>query len=93
VKSLVFDPDKALPALAALSGVLKERMSLIVSGMTSLTNRHGLNSAAIIPFVATIARLVPFVGKAFHMDDPLFVWSAGLRQRFYSYWALLWARK
>ena len=32
--------------------------------------------AAIIPAIFTIACLVPFVNKAFHMDDPLFLWTA-----------------
>ena len=26
--------------------------------------------------LATIACLLPFVGKAVHMDDPLFIWAA-----------------
>jgi len=30
----------------------------------------------IVLTVATIACLVPFVGKAFHIDDPLFIWTA-----------------
>jgi 4-amino-4-deoxy-L-arabinose transferase-like glycosyltransferase len=31
---------------------------------------------AIIPAVVTIACLVPFLNKAFHIDDPLFLWTA-----------------
>lgn len=34
------------------------------------------SSAAIIPAVVTILCLVPFVDKAFHLDDPVFIWSA-----------------
>jgi len=31
----------------------------------------------VIPVAVTFLCLVPFVGKAFHIDDPLFLWSAG----------------
>lgn len=34
------------------------------------------NNAVIIPVVITIICLAPFVNKAFHMDDPLFLWAA-----------------
>lgn len=44
--------------------------------MTSLAIKDIRNNAAIIPVVVTIVCLVPFVGKAFHMDDTLFIWSA-----------------
>jgi 4-amino-4-deoxy-L-arabinose transferase-like glycosyltransferase len=44
--------------------------------MTSLTVKGTTNYAAIIPVAVTIVFLVPFVGKAFHIDDPLFIWSA-----------------
>jgi 4-amino-4-deoxy-L-arabinose transferase-like glycosyltransferase len=33
-------------------------------------------SSLLIIMVATLACLLPFLGKAFHMDDPLFVWCA-----------------
>ena len=33
-------------------------------------------NTVIIPVVVTIVCLVPFVGKAFHIDDPLFIWAA-----------------
>jgi 4-amino-4-deoxy-L-arabinose transferase-like glycosyltransferase len=33
-------------------------------------------SSLLILAVFTLACLLPFVGKAFHMDDPLFVWCA-----------------
>jgi len=35
-----------------------------------------LGKAAIIPAVVTLMCLVPFLDKAFHIDDPLFIWSA-----------------
>jgi hypothetical protein len=31
---------------------------------------------SILPAIAAIAALIPFVNKAFHMDDPLFLWTA-----------------
>jgi 4-amino-4-deoxy-L-arabinose transferase-like glycosyltransferase len=34
------------------------------------------HKAAIIPVVVTIVCLIPFVNKAFHIDDPLFLWAA-----------------
>jgi hypothetical protein len=33
-------------------------------------------SAVLLLAAATVACLVPFLGKAFHIDDPLFVWTA-----------------
>ena len=44
--------------------------------MTFLAIKRALSNAAIIPVVVTMVCLVPFVGKAFHIDDPLFIWSA-----------------
>ncbi len=35
-----------------------------------------LTSWPTIVVIITIACLVPFAGKAFHIDDPLFIWSA-----------------
>lgn len=43
--------------------------------MTDLTVKRLLRSKAIIPVIVTILCLAPFVGKAFHMDDPLFIWA------------------
>ena len=34
------------------------------------------HKAAIIPAVVTIVCLIPFINKAFHIDDPLFMWAA-----------------
>lgn len=44
--------------------------------MISLTIKRVLNNTSIIPIAATIACLLPFLNKAFHIDDPLFIWSA-----------------
>ena len=44
--------------------------------MTFLNIKRALGSKAIIPVVVTIVCLALFVGKAFHIDDPLFIWSA-----------------
>jgi hypothetical protein len=35
-----------------------------------------LANPAILPVIITVACLIPFVNKAFHIDDPLFIWSA-----------------
>src|ERR1700751_4571012 len=32
--------------------------------------------AIVILTAATLACLLPFLGKAFHIDDPLFIWTA-----------------
>jgi 4-amino-4-deoxy-L-arabinose transferase-like glycosyltransferase len=34
------------------------------------------NESAIIPIAVTLICLAPFLNKAFHMDEPLFVWTA-----------------
>jgi Dolichyl-phosphate-mannose-protein mannosyltransferase len=34
------------------------------------------SSRSILPAIAAIAALIPFINKAFHMDDPLFLWTA-----------------
>ena len=34
------------------------------------------NRPVIILAIVTVACLLPFIGKAFHIDDPLFVWTA-----------------
>ena len=33
-------------------------------------------SARVVVVATTLACLAPFVHKAFHIDDPLFIWSA-----------------
>jgi 4-amino-4-deoxy-L-arabinose transferase-like glycosyltransferase len=33
-------------------------------------------NAAIVPAIVTIVCLIPFANKAFHIDDPLFIWAA-----------------
>ena len=40
----------------------------------STVNRKFIEVAVVC--VVTIVCLIPFVGKAFHIDDPLFIWSA-----------------
>lgn len=35
-----------------------------------------VRNRAIIPVVVTIICLVPFVNKAFHIGDTLFIWAA-----------------
>jgi hypothetical protein len=37
--------------------------------------------AQILLFFATVATLTPFLNKAFHIDDPLFLWMAGQIRR------------
>jgi len=44
--------------------------------MDSLTVKRLLSNTAILPGVVTILCLAPFVGKAIHLDDPVFIWSA-----------------
>lgn len=44
--------------------------------MAFLTVKRALGGAVIIPVVVTILCLIPFVDKAFHIDDPVFIWSA-----------------
>lgn len=43
--------------------------NLVAAGLSSTT------AALLLAFI-TIASLAPFAGKAFHMDDPLFLWTA-----------------
>jgi hypothetical protein len=40
------------------------------------TEPRGRLVAALLLAGLTIAALAPFLGKAFHMDDPLFIWTA-----------------
>ena len=35
-----------------------------------------LSTTSLLPVVATTACLFPFLNKAFHIDDPLFIWTA-----------------
>jgi len=44
--------------------------------MFSLSVKRVLSNTALIPVVITVVCLAPFMSKAFHMDDPLFVWTA-----------------
>ena len=44
--------------------------------MTSLTVRQVAKNTAIIPIIVVIVCLLPFLNKAFHMDDPMFLWAA-----------------
>ncbi len=44
--------------------------------MTFLTIKHVSGKPAILSIIITIACLAPFANKAFHIDDPLFIWSA-----------------
>jgi hypothetical protein len=44
--------------------------------MTFLAIKRALGNPAILPVIVTVACLIPFVNKAFHIDDPLFIWSA-----------------
>ncbi len=43
--------------------------------MSSVTIKSALSNRVIILVFVTILCLVPFVGKAFHIDDPLFIWA------------------
>jgi len=38
--------------------------------------RNGAKHALMVIAAATLAMLIPFIGKAFQIDDPLFIWSA-----------------
>lgn len=44
--------------------------------MIPLTIKHTSRNTAIIPVIITIICLAPFVNKAFHIDDPMFIWPA-----------------
>ena len=44
--------------------------------MPSLAIKRSLFNAAIIPAVITVFCLVPFANKAFHIDDPMYIWAA-----------------
>ncbi len=44
--------------------------------MTFLAVKRAIGNPAILPVIVTVACLIPFVNKAFHIDDPLFIWSA-----------------
>jgi hypothetical protein len=49
--------------------VLLRIKTFVAAGLSSTT-------AALLLALLTIASLAPFAGKAFHMDDPLFLWTA-----------------
>lgn len=44
--------------------------------MIFLAVKRVLGNPAILPVIVTVVCLIPFVNKAFHIDDPLFIWSA-----------------
>ncbi|UCG55661.1 MAG: glycosyltransferase family 39 protein [Phycisphaerales bacterium] len=44
--------------------------------MAPLNSKNPLVSAAMIPAVVAVLCLAPFVDKAVHLDDPVFIWSA-----------------
>ncbi len=44
--------------------------------MPSLAIKRSLFNTAIIPVVITVVCLVPFANKAFHIDDPMYIWAA-----------------
>jgi 4-amino-4-deoxy-L-arabinose transferase-like glycosyltransferase len=46
------------------------------SGKTQVCSMLTKSSTPIIPLIVAVVCLVPFVNKAFHMDDPLFLWTA-----------------
>jgi len=43
---------------------------------TVIENKSKLWSSPLVPVIVVIFCLLPFVNKAFHIDDPLFVWTA-----------------
>src|SRR5579859_2458671 len=54
--------------------VLKDSAKIwSVEEMTPLTKRPDTFAFAVLT-VVTLACLLPFLGKAFHIDDPLFIW-------------------
>ncbi len=40
------------------------------------TRGRGSNREALFAVLVTVACLLPFIGKAFHIDDPMFLWAA-----------------
>src|ERR1700730_11506065 len=42
----------------------------------ALASRRRSLAPALVLSLACVACLAPFAGKAFHIDDPLFVWTA-----------------
>jgi hypothetical protein len=42
----------------------------------NLENKSNPGSSPLLPIMAVILCLLPFVNKAFHVDDPLFLWTA-----------------
>src|SRR5437868_612325 len=54
-----------------------DRRKTSATGLSAVQERWRREPVAIAGLVlATIACLLPFVGKAVHMDDPLFIWAA-----------------
>ncbi len=45
------------------------------------TRGRGSNREALFAVLVTVACLLPFIGKAFHIDDPMFLWAAEQIQR------------
>lgn len=43
--------------------------------MAASTVKRLSSNTAIMPVIVTILSLAPFLDKAFHMDDPLFIWA------------------
>ncbi|MFA5252261.1 MAG: glycosyltransferase family 39 protein [Phycisphaerae bacterium] len=44
--------------------------------MTFLAVKRTSGNSAILTVIVTVVCLIPFLNKAFHIDDPLFIWSA-----------------
>ena len=45
-------------------------------GVSAISSRWSARHSLLLLALATILSLLPFSNKAFHMDDPLFVWTA-----------------
>lgn len=44
--------------------------------MKSAHKNPAVKKSALIPIAVTVLCLVPFVNKAFHIDDPMYIWAA-----------------
>ena len=51
-------------------------ISRLLDPLVTLARRHPRFSSVSFLFLVTIACLAPFAGKPFHIDDPLFLWTA-----------------
>src|SRR5256885_3714085 len=61
--------------ISPISG--NDRRKTIATPLSAVRGRWGGERLAIAGLVlATIVCLLPFAGKAVHMDDPLFIWAA-----------------